>query len=85
MIHSDQSSQFDSDEFASWHKDNFLSHKIIGKDNCWDNAITESLFNSLKGELIKKKVYLSRSVAKSEIFKYIDKVYKLVRRHKHPS
>ena len=43
--------------------------------NCWDNAVAESLFSSLKNELIKKKIYPSRSVAKSEIFEYIEEFY----------
>ena len=52
------------------------------RGNCWDNVVAESFFSSLKSELIKKKIYLTRSVAKSEIFEYIEEFYNRVRRHK---
>ena len=48
-------------------------------------AMNESFFSSLKSELIKKKIYQTRSVAKSEIFEYIEEFYNRVRRHKHLS
>ena len=83
IIHSDQGSQFGSDAFARWCKDNRLSPSMSRRGNCWDNAVAESFFSSLKSELIKKKIYPSRSVAKSEIFEYIEEFYNRVRRHKH--
>ena len=83
IIHSDQGSQFGSDEFNRWCKDNRLSPKMSRRGNCWDNAVAEYFFSSLKSELIKKKIYPSRSVAKSEIFEYIEEFYNRVRRHKH--
>jgi putative transposase len=85
IIHSDQGSQFGSDEFARWCKDIRLSPSMSRRGNCWDNAVAESFFSSLKSELIKKKIYTSRSVAKSEIFEYIEEFYNRVRRHKHLS
>jgi putative transposase len=60
-----------------------LSPSMSRRGNCWDNAVAESFFSSLKSELIKKKIYPSRSVAKSEIFEYIEEFYNRVRRHKH--
>jgi putative transposase len=83
IIHSDQGSQFGSDEFARWCKDNRLSPSMSRRDNCWDNAVAESFFSSLKSKLIKKKIYSSRSAAKSEIFECIEEFYNRVRRHKH--
>jgi putative transposase len=83
IIHSDQGSQFGSDEFNRWCKDNRLSPSMSRRGNCWDNAVAESFFSSLKSELIKKKIYPSRSVAKSDIFEYIEEFYNRVRRHKH--
>ena len=85
IIHSDQGSQFGSDEFNRWCKDNRLSPSMSRRGNCWDNAVAESFFSSLKSELIKKKIYQTRSVAKSEIFEYIEEFYNRVRRHKHLS
>ena len=85
IIQSDQGSQFGSDEFARWRKDNRLSPGMSRRGNCWDNAVAESFFSSLKSELIKIKIYPSRSLAKSEIFEYIKEFYNRVRHHKHLS
>ena len=53
IIHSDQGSQFGSDEFNRWCKDNRLSPSMSRRGNCWDNAVAESFFSSLKSEKIK--------------------------------
>jgi putative transposase len=83
IIHSDQGSQFGSDEFNRWCKDNRLSPGMSRRGNCWDNAVAESFFSSLKSEQIKKRIYQARAEAKSEIFDYIEGFYNRVRRHKH--
>ena len=83
IIHSDQGSQFGSDEFNRWCKDNRLSPSMSRRGNCWDNAVAESFFSSLKSEQIKKRIYQTRAEAKSEIFDYIEGFYNRVRRHKH--
>jgi putative transposase len=83
IIHSDQGSQFGSDEFNRWCKDNRLSPSMSRRGNCWDNAVAESFFSNLKSEQIKKRIYQTRAVAKSEIFDYIEGFYNRVRRHKH--
>jgi putative transposase len=93
IIHSDQGSQFGSDAFARWCKDNRYSPSMSRRGNCWDNAVAESFFSSLKSELIKKRIYPTRAQAKSEIFEYIEEFYdqrkspwdNRVRRHKHLS
>jgi len=83
IIHSDQGSQFGSDEFNRWCKDNRLSPSMSRRGNCWDNAVAEALFSNLKSEQIKRKIYPSRAEAKAEIFEYIEGFYNRVRRHKH--
>ena len=83
IIHLDQGSQVGGDEFARWCKDNRLSLSMSRRGNYWNNAVAESFFSSLKSELIKKKIYPSRSVEKSEIFEYIEEFYNRVRCHKH--
>jgi putative transposase len=83
IIHSDQGSQFGSDEFSRWCKDNRLSPSMSRRGNCWDNAVAESFFSNLKSEQIKKRIYQTRAEAKSEIFDYIEGFYNRVRRHKH--
>ena len=83
IIHSDQGSQFGSDEFNRWCKDNRLSPSMSRRGNCWDNAVAESFFSNLKSEQIKKRIYGTRDQAKAEVFDYIEGFYNRVRRHKH--
>ena len=61
IIHSDQGSQFGSDEFNRWCKDNRLSPSMSRRGNCWDNAVAESFFSNLKSEKIKKRIYQTRA------------------------
>jgi putative transposase len=83
IIHSDQGSQFGSDEFNRWCKDNRLSPSMSRRGNCWDNAVAETFFSNLKSEQIKKRIYSTRAEAKSDIFEYIEGFYNRVRRHKY--
>jgi putative transposase len=53
------------------------------RGNCWDNAVAESFFSSLKKEHVKKKIYKNRSVARSAIAEYIEVFYNPTRRHSH--
>jgi putative transposase len=63
--------------------DNRLSPSMSRRGNCWDNAVAESFFSNLQSERIKRRIYSTRAVAKSEIFDYIEGFYNRVRRHKH--
>lgn len=51
------------------------------KGNCWDNAVTESFFNTLKTELIYTQRYATRAIAKQSVFEYIETYYNRMRRH----
>jgi transposase InsO family protein len=51
------------------------------KGNCWDNAVSESFFHTLKTELIYNQRYKTREAAKESIFHYIEVYYNRVRRH----
>jgi putative transposase len=51
------------------------------RGNCYDNAVVESFFSSLKKERIKRKIYPTREEAKTEIFEYIEVFYNRTRRH----
>jgi putative transposase len=53
------------------------------EDNCWDNAVTESFFSSLKKERIKKQIYKNRELAITEVADDIDTFYNRTRRHSH--
>lgn len=83
IIHSDQGSQFGSDDFVRWCKDNRLVPSMSRRGNCYDNAVAESFFSNLKKERIKKRIYASREEARTEIFEYIEVFYNRKRRHSH--
>jgi putative transposase len=83
IIHSDQGSQFGSDDFTRWCKDNRLVTSMSRRGNCYDNAVAESFFSSLKKERIKRRIYATRAEAKSDIFDYIEGFYNRTRRHSH--
>jgi len=51
------------------------------KGNCWDNAVAESFFHTLKTELIYSEQYATREIAKQSIFQYIEVYYNRMRRH----
>jgi len=53
------------------------------RGNCWDNAVAESFFSSLKKERIKKKIYRNRDLALADISAYIESFYNPRRRHSH--
>ena len=81
MIHSDQGSQFGSDEFSRWCKENNLITSMSRRGNCFDNAVAESFFSNLKKEKIKNRIYNTREEAKSDVFEYIEMFYNRKRRH----
>lgn len=53
------------------------------RGNCWDNAVAESFFSSLKKERIKKRIYRTRTLANDDIADYIEAFYNPKRRHSH--
>jgi putative transposase len=53
------------------------------RGNCWDNAMAESSFSSLKKERIRKRIYKTRELVHTDIFDYIEVFYNRTRRHSH--
>ena len=53
------------------------------KGDCWDNAVAESFFSSLKKERIKKQIYKNRELAITDVTDYIDTFYNRMRRRSH--
>ena len=81
IIHSDQGSQFGSDDFARWCKEHQLVPSMSRRGNCYDNAVAESFFSNLKKERVKRKIYATREEARSDIFDYIEVFYNRKRRY----
>jgi putative transposase len=83
MIHSDQGTQYGSDAWRRFCCSNHLEPSMSRKGNCWDNAVAESFFSSLKKERIKKQIYKNRDLALTDVADYIDHFYNRTRRHSH--
>lgn len=83
IIHSDQGTQYGSDAWRRFCKANHLEPSMSRKGNCWDNAVAESFFSSLKRERIKKHIYKNRELAMADLADYIDDFYNQTRRHSH--
>lgn len=81
IVHSDQGVQYTSDECQHFMQAHDLVSSMSRRGNCYDNAVAESFFHSLKTERIKRKVYASREQARSDIFHYIEIFYNRQRRH----
>jgi putative transposase len=83
VIHSDQGTQYGSDAWRRFCRSHHLEPSMSRKGNCWDNAVAESFFSSLKKERIKKQIYKNRELAKADLADYIDSFYNRTRRHSH--
>jgi len=81
LHHSDQGSQYTSEQFQRLMQDNGVTCSMSRSGNCWDNAAMESFFSSLKTERVRKKVYRSRDQARANVFDYIERFYNPTRRH----
>ena len=83
IVHSDQGTQYGSDDWMRFCASNGLTPSMSRRGNCWDNAVAESFFSSLKKERIKKRLYKTRDLARADVFDYIESFYNRVRRHSH--
>jgi putative transposase len=81
LHHSDQGSQYASEQFQRLMADNGVACSMSRSGNVWDNAAMESFFSSLKTERIGRKVYRSRDEARADVFDYIKRFYNPIRRH----
>ena len=81
LHHSDQGSQYTSEQFKNLMEDNGVTCSMSRSGNVWDNAAMESFFSSLKTERTARKVYRTRDQAKADVFDYIECFYNPKRRH----
>jgi transposase InsO family protein len=79
--HTDRGSQYASDSHRALLKDHGVIQSMSRKGNCWDNAVSESFFHTLKVELIHQTTFKTREQAKQEIFEYIEVFYNRLRMH----
>lgn len=81
LHHSDQGSQYTSEHFQGLLKDQGITCSMSRAGEVWDNSAMESFFSSLKTERTSRKVYRSRTDARSDVFDYIERFYNQTRRH----
>ena len=81
LHHSDRGSQYCSYDYQRMLGGHGFVLSMSGKGNCYDNAMVETVFKTIKSELIWRTSYQSRHQAENAIARYIDGFYNPVRRH----
>ncbi len=81
VFHSDRGIQYASESFKNLLNLYNLILSMSRKGNCWDNAVAESFFKTIKVELIYHNCYATREEAKTSIFEYIEVFYNRKRLH----
>jgi len=81
LHHTDRGSIYAADEYVKKLADHHLTPSMSRKGNCYDNAVAESFFSTLKNELVANDVFESKDHARMEIFDYIESFYNRQRRH----
>jgi len=79
--HSDQGSQYASASFMGRLKEREIQASMNHKGSCYDNAVVESFFKTLKNEMVKMVRFNSREEARSKVFEYIEVFYNRTRLH----
>lgn len=75
LHHSDRGSQYASEAFQRRLREENITCSMSRKGNCYDNAVMESFFASLKKELVHQHDYQTRSAARQSVFEYIEVFY----------
>jgi transposase InsO family protein len=81
IFHSDRGTQYTSDQFAQLLDAHQITQSFSRPRQCWDNAVAESWFASLKEECIYRQAWPTRSQARRAIFDYIEIFYNRRRLH----
>jgi len=81
LHHSDRGVQYASADYQKQLRDHGIVCSMSRKGDCWDNAVAESFFSTLKAELVHRNDYVSYSHAKASVFEYIEAFYNRRRRH----
>ena len=79
--HSDRGVQYLSDDFQALLKKYDITCSMSDKGSCYDNAVVESFFASLKRERTRRNKYRTRNEARADVFDYIERFYNRKRRH----
>lgn len=81
LAHSDRGSQYTSGDYQNALRAHGIECSMSRRGNCWDNAVVESFFSSLKKDLIHRRAWPTRPEAAAAIHEYIEVFYNRQRRH----
>ena len=81
LWHTDRGSQYASHSHRKLLNDHGIIQSMSRKGNCWDNAVAESFFHTLKTGQVNHKQYQTRKEAQQDIFEYIEVFYNCQRLH----
>ncbi len=81
IFHSDRGTQYASNEVRTFLMQHGMIQSMSRKGNCYDNAVMESFFHTLKTELVTSKPFRTRDEARMRIFDYIEIFYNRQRSH----
>jgi putative transposase len=79
--HSDRGSQYASREYRKLLKEHGMVCSMSRKGNCYDNAVKESFFHTLKSDLVHDEHYSTRAIARASLFEYMEIFYNREIRH----
>jgi putative transposase len=83
LHHTDRGSPYASDDYRAELRANRVRRSMSRKGDCWDNAVAESFFATLRAEIVDYERYATRAAAMKSIGDYIDNFYNVERRHSH--
>jgi len=83
LHHSDRGSQYASNDYQEELRRRKITCSMSRRGNCWDNAVVESFFSTLKRELIHRHQFQARQEAVRAIFDYVEVFYNRQRSHSH--
>jgi putative transposase len=81
IFHSDRGFQYACKAFRNILQSSLITQSMSRKGNCWDNAVAESFFKTLKVERVYRRSYATRNEAEADIFQYIEGWYNTRRIH----
>ena len=81
LHHTDRGSQYTATLYREMLAGHGLTASMSRRGNCWDNAVVESFFHTLKTELVYHRRYITREEARQDIFEWIEVFYNRTRRH----
>ena len=81
LHHSDRGVQYASEDYMHLLKTHEMQPSMSGKGECWDNAVKESFWSTLKTELVNHEHYATHEQARASIFEYIEVFYNRKRLH----